>query len=138
MTKKTMKAFLIDPEKETVTEVLTDGKFESVYALIGTDCIDHFRWARDGMLWVDDVGLTKGPVHAFKWTGYDYPNPLPGRAVAFGLTEPHGDHCSPNISLEEFTKHVEFLGLIDPTVTPIQDGNRLELRIDYKKIETAT
>ena len=81
-----MRAILIDPAKQTVTEVDYDGDYQSIYKL--TDCTTFavpYALENEDALYVDDEGLLNGPVNFFTIGGY--PEPLAGKCLILGTDE---------------------------------------------------
>ena len=81
-----MRAILIDPAKQTVTEVDYDGDYQSIYKL--TDCTTFavpYVLENEDALYVDDEGLLNGPVNFF--TIWGYPEPLAGKCLILGTDE---------------------------------------------------
>lgn len=103
-----MKAYLIDPEAKTVTEVTYSGDYHEIYTHIGATTFDAVRFhdENDDTAYVDDEGLLKGPSHFFMFKG-DGHQPLAGKALILG-TDEEGDSVAPKITLEELTAMVEF------------------------------
>ena len=102
-----MKAFLIDPEKRTITEVDYDGHHKSIYKLIGADLFDTVRLSGSDVIFVDDEGLMKNPQHFFKLDGLT--SPLAGKGLVLG-TNNRGESISPKlVLLEDLQRWVTFI-----------------------------
>ena len=102
-----MKAFLIDPQAQTITEVEYSGDYTEIYKHIGADMFDVVRINRNGdCIFVDDEGLLKEPEHFFAHT--NYPNPLAGRGLVLG-TDDEGDSAPPKVTLEKLREDVVFV-----------------------------
>lgn len=105
-----MKAILIDPFNETVTEVEHNGDYKHIYALLShpdhpVDCFTVVRIEYDDAIFVDDEGLLKDPKHFFVLEGYD--QPLAGKGLVLG-TNVVGESVSPVSTLEDVRKRVSF------------------------------
>lgn len=103
-----MKAYLIDPFEQTITEVEHDGKLETIYALIqcgdsGFDLV-HFGTNRDG-IFVDDEGLYKKDQRYFVLEGF--PSPLAGRGLVTGCDD-EGETVAPKISLRHLVEKISW------------------------------
>lgn len=89
MTDKALRALLIDPVAQTVTETTCDPtKLENIYELIHADCFDIVtiqRRPRREMIFVDDMGQLKNSNHFFAVVGY--PNLLAGYGLVMGCDE---------------------------------------------------
>ena len=102
-----MKAFLIDPEKRTITEVDYDGHHKSIYKLIGADLFDTVRLSGSDVIFVDDEGLMKNPQHFFKLDGLT--SPLAGKGLVLG-TNNRGENISPKlVLLEDLQRWITFI-----------------------------
>ena len=109
-----MRAILIDPAKQTVTEVDYDGDYQSIYKL--TDCTTFtvpFVLENEDSLYVDDEGLW-GATHFFRIEGY--PDPLAGRGLILG-TDEDGKSVAAKSDIEDLGIHF---------VIPIQFPDHLE------------
>ena len=80
-----MRAILIDPAKQTITEVDYDGNWTSISTHI--DCTTFASavvFENEDTLYIDDEGLW-GATHFFRIEGY--PDPLAGRGLILGTNE---------------------------------------------------
>lgn len=105
-----MKAILIDPFNETVTEVEHNGDYRHIYELLShpehpVDCFTVVGIEHNDAIFVDDEGLLKDPKHFFVWE--DYAQPLAGRGLVLG-TNDEGDSISPKSKIEDVKKRVSF------------------------------
>ena len=92
---KKIKALLIDPEKETVTEVELEGGsklLDEMYRVIGCDCVDAVRHGlvisgrvKPDDIWVDDEGLLKDSKHF--WTLPYYNQWMAGKALIMAVDD---------------------------------------------------
>ena len=102
-----MKAFLIDPEQQTISEVDYDGEHHSIYKLIDADLFDVVRLAGSDVIFVDDEGLMKNPQHFFKLDGLT--SPLAGKGLVLG-TDRHGESTAPKlITLPDLQRLITFI-----------------------------
>ena len=104
-----MKAYLIDPVAETVTEVDHNGDYRQIYELIQAQpftCVG--LWDEGDAVYIDDEGLLNNPRYFFLLDGY--PQPLAGRGLVLGADE-EGESRSPKITLESLRKRVSFAQL---------------------------
>ena len=109
-----MRAILIDPAKQTVTEVDYDGDYQSIYKL--TDCTTFtvpFVLENEDALYVDDEGLW-GATDFFRIEGY--PDPLAGRGLILG-TDEDGKSVAAKSDIEDLGIHF---------VIPIQFPDHME------------
>jgi len=102
-----MKAFLIDPEFLTITEVDCDSSIQDIYRYIDADCFDCIRLNDENdTIYVDDNGLyTK---HHF-WRYGDYSNPIAGKGLVLGA-DYEGESTAPAVvTLESLKDTVVFI-----------------------------
>lgn len=97
------RAYLIDPEAETITEFEYSG-LESIYTALQCDTVyaATFNENRDSVF-IDDEGLLKNPTRFFCIEGY--PQPLAGRGLVCGL-DGEGETVEPTVGLEWLKAHV--------------------------------
>lgn len=107
-----MRAILIDPYNQTVTEqILVGDTLENYYVIIGCDLIDATPQAPDQQhtCYVDDEGLFKrtpeDPMIQTSW----HPEPLAGRALIVGFDPSTGASESATLSVEQIAQQVIFL-----------------------------
>ena len=100
-----MRAILIDPFNQTVTQIEYDGNFESIYKLIDADCFDCARITKMDGIFVDDGGLLKDPTHFFLHS--EYPSPLAGKGLIVGC-DYNGDSADTATNAEETKAKVRF------------------------------
>lgn len=82
-----MRALLIDPVEQTVTEVQCNpDNLQEIYKLIHADCFDMATIRRSSIwqetIFVDDMGLLKDTNYFFKVSGY--PQYLAGYGLLMG------------------------------------------------------
>lgn len=91
-----MRAFLIDPNNQTITEVDYSGDYKQIYDLIDCHTFDVVYVDENHCIYVDDEGLMK--PNLFFWFEDLMPTPLAGKALLLGedgkdatlaLPEPH-------------------------------------------------
>ena len=89
-----MKAFLIDPEQQSIVEInYDDSDYKNICRLINADLFDvvHLPGRANDVMYVDDTGLS-ADKRFFKMTGI--PTPIAGKALVLG-TDHKGDSTSP-------------------------------------------
>lgn len=105
-----MKAYLIDPEKQAITETTYDGNIETIRAALGPDvhAFDAARFNEHGdAVFVDDEGLLKNSEFFFQIEGY--PSPLAGRGFVLGCDMSTGESQPPSVDLDWLQDNVTFL-----------------------------
>lgn len=105
-----MKAILIDPFNETVTEVEHNGDYKNIYKLLShpehpVSLFTVVNIEHNDAIFLDDEGLLKDPKHFFVWEGYE--QPLAGKGLVLG-TNDEGDSISPVSTLNDIRKRVSF------------------------------
>ena len=101
-----MKAFLIDPEEQTIIEVEHDDTLQNIYKHIDADCFDMLRINnKNDVILVDDEGLYRKD-HYFRYKGAE--NPLAGKGLVLG-TNHQGESTAPTITLEQLQDNVTFI-----------------------------
>jgi hypothetical protein len=100
-----MKAILINPFNQTITEVEYSGNFKEIYKLIDCSTFDCINIDDDNTLFVDDEGLLQENRY-FHWK--DYTN-LAGKALIIGVDYQTGEDCDTSWSLQEVENMVEWL-----------------------------
>lgn len=94
----TMKAFLIDPSVQTITEVEYSGDYKQIYDLIDCHTFDVVYIDESHCIYVDDEGLMK--PNLFFWLEGLTPTPLAGKALVLG-TDDEGESIAPTIELPD-------------------------------------
>jgi|SRR5262245_5640795 len=127
-----MRAILIDPEMRTVSYIqLPRDAVEEMHTIIGCEGLDHMTISdMHDSLWVDDMGLRKGPVYAFKLPIAR--DPIPGRAIVIGADEA-GRTCPPFFPIDILRREIEWLGRIVPEVNWFEEGNRHYAVVTYAR-----
>lgn len=115
-----MKAMLIDPVDETVTEIDTPADYYTVRELIGCE-IASATYPRKELprliCWIDDLGLMHDEV-APLWQINGVTSVLAGRGLLLGLDDGEGDHCDCPFSRDDVEHNIrwrpdlEFKGLV--------------------------
>lgn len=106
-----MKAYLIDPTNQTVTQVEHDGSLQDLYAHTRCQCIDAVRINEQGdCVFVDDEGLLNGAGYThgpFMLTRGERRMPLMGYGLVLGSTI-EGESTDPACTLDEVKALVSF------------------------------
>ena len=94
-----MKAYLINPQDQTVIQVEYSGDYQQIYQHINAPLftVATFNEAGDSVF-IDDEGLFNGDNEFFVIDGY--PQPLAGRGLVLGCNE-DGDSVEPSITLDQ-------------------------------------
>lgn len=115
-----MKAYLIDPTAQTVSQVEYDGNYKSIYKLIDCDTFTTVLLADDNdAIFVDDEGLLKdepGPFFNLK----GYPQPLAGKGLVLGADN-EGESVEPTATLDQIKDMISF----EQPAVPPQPGFRV-------------
>ena len=103
-----MKAYLIDPFAQTITEVEYSGDYKQIYSLIDADLFTTATFNEHGdTVFVDDEGLINGkPQEFFLVRGY--PTPLAGKGLILG-TDEDGESVEPSITLDQCRALVDWI-----------------------------
>lgn len=103
-----MRAFLIDPFKQEVTEVNYSGDFRQIYDLIDAQTFDVARLNTKGDgIYVDDEGLCAEDVRFFQHKFY--PQPLAGKGLVLGCDMDTGESAPASMTLEQLADDVEWV-----------------------------
>ena len=100
-----MKAYLINAEARTITEV-TVGDYKTYYPLLGCDCFACVGIEDEDTIYVDDNGLLKPQQNFFLYDGYA--QPLAGNGLVLG-TNDEGESVEPKITLETLKSKITFM-----------------------------
>ncbi|CAB4197186.1 hypothetical protein UFOVP1304_60 [uncultured Caudovirales phage] len=101
-----MKAFLIDPVAESITEVEYSGEYQDIYPLIGAETFDVVTlYPNDDSAFIDDEGLLKSPE--FFWFHRNRRDPVAGCGLVLGV-DGEGDSIAPTVSREQLAKDIVF------------------------------
>lgn len=84
-----MRAILIDPEAQTVTDIDHAGKLEALYETLGCSTVERVPLLHGENLWCDEEGLLKQPHRPLFHIGHSPADPtyIAGKAVIFGEDE---------------------------------------------------
>ena len=105
-----LKAYLIDPTNQTVTEHQISGDYKEIQKLGQYRAFDVVRLDDGDGVFVDDEGLMNGTpqtIGMFLLTGTARSVALAGRGVVLGCDD-EGESQDANISLEALTAMVSF------------------------------
>lgn len=120
------KVIFINPEEQAVIEIeLPDLNLKTFYNLMDCDLITCVQINDTDDIVVDDEGLLKDNYHYLFNNGR-----LCGKSIIVS-TDDEGDWQSPNITVEEVTKHIKWLGYIKdgefnippPTIIGFKEGD---------------
>jgi len=103
-----MRAFLIDPFRQEVTEVNYSGDYKQICKLIDADLFDVARLnAKGDGIFVDDEGLYAEDQRFFQHKFY--PNPLAGKGLVLGCDMDTGESASASMTLEQLVDDIEWV-----------------------------
>lgn len=103
-----MRAYLIDPFNETVSEVAYGGNIDEIHRAIDCKiftCITLNSQA--DAVYIDEEGLTNGKYQDF-FKLRNYPDPLAGKAMVIG-TDEDGEAVSPAVTLDDLKRQIRFI-----------------------------
>lgn len=97
-----MKAVLIDPHTQSVTDVdlPEGGRLEEMRELIGCTTLTAITLESGDSLFLDDEGLY-APNQKFFALPEDYPEPLAGRGLVLGLNHSNGESIDAHFSSKD-------------------------------------
>jgi len=98
-----MKAILINPFEETITEVEYTGDYKQIYDLIDCRTFDCVRLCESDDLYVDDEGLLKDNRY-FSWSGRNFA----GKGLILAHND-EGESVGTTYDLHEVVDRVEWL-----------------------------
>lgn len=99
-----MRAILIDPDTETISEVDYNGDYRQIHKLIEASCFDLARIDACNSIYVDDEGMLVGKK-IFAYEGY----PLAGKGLVLGVDD-EGNSISPSLTLDQVKQAVRWHG----------------------------
>jgi len=106
-----MRAILINPQDETVTEVEWNGDYKHIYRLIDAACFDCVRLGdkAENTIYVDDEGLLNGKARDVGMFRVDGDNPayLAGKGLILA-TDKEGESVGTDLTLESVRAIVAF------------------------------
>ena len=106
-----MRAVLIDPYKEEVTEVDYNGDYKTIYPLIHCDTFTVVRLADDDDVLVDDEGLLKLNKDTRFFMLNDYPQPLAGYGLVTGINHDDGETVAAHHDADYYRRKTRFLDM---------------------------
>lgn len=108
---KTMRAILINPKDQTITEIEFIGDYKRIQQLIDADCFDCVRLGdeEENTIYVDDEGLINGVAQRVGMFRVDGDNPayLAGKGLILA-TDAEGESAATKLDIEELRKIVAF------------------------------
>lgn len=104
-----IKAVLIDPYKEEVTDVEYDGNYKSIYPLIHCDCFTTVSLGDDDVF-VDDEGLLKLTPGSKFFSVPTYPKPLAGYGLIIGCDD-EGESIDAKHNAAYYRPKIHFLDM---------------------------
>jgi len=125
-----MKAILIDPEIREVKYVYLprEERFarHAMCEIIGCNGMDYAAVSdMHDSIWVDEHGLLRmQPIHAFKLS--IQADPFAGKAIIVGADHNTGASKTPYVPIDMIQRDVQWLGLILPEVTTVQEPEKGE------------
>lgn len=126
---------LIDPQGRSIKPILcAEGDMDQT---IGVDVFDTFvlaqHPAQKDYVAVDDEGLARQePVYAFRFNNNpDFPRA--GRGLVFGVG-PGGATCGAQTSIGFLREHIEWLGLIVPSVQWVEDERGAVATVTWRAV----
>ena len=100
-----MRAILIDPFTQSISEVNYSGNFREIYEHIDAETFDVARISETDTVFVDDEGILKQIDAAFIIDGYHHP--LVGRGLVLG-SDAEGETVDCRMTIEEAMERVTF------------------------------
>ena len=129
------RAVLIDPELRSIVVLQIDVTLDAIHEQIGPN-LDSFALAEFDYsfdhAWVDDMGLTNGPVYAFLLSNRH--DPIAGRCLIVGVDRETRDRANALIPIGFLRANIEWLGKIKPEVTWDQNGPVTRSIVTYSKV----
>lgn len=111
-----MKGILINSAEQTISfvEVAKDengSSLQSMYNLIGCECVTCFGIDFNHDVWVDDEGLLNlNPITSKFFLYKGYPQPIAGNGLILGVDR-EGDTCDTTLTLSEIAEKITFMDL---------------------------
>jgi len=103
-----MKALLIDPHLQTVTEVEYGGVLEDLYRLTHCEIVEAVGIGKGDVVYVDEEGLFHDPAKQAFFVISDFHQPLAGYGLVVGVTGSGAD-ASPKTTLAQLRGRVSFV-----------------------------
>lgn len=137
---RTFRAIVIDPERHSIEETQLPANGGALRALIPRDedeGLDHFLLAEFDHSWDDawvrDCGLVNGkPIHAVKFLGRH--DPVAGRIVILGVDKESRETCDACFALTTLHGVIDWLGLIKPETTWVQEESGARCVVTYERV----
>lgn len=104
-----MRALLINPEDQSITEITYDGNYKSLYDIIGNGCICFSAFATEfsnDTFYYDDEGLFHNNIGGIIYPGWA--SPIVGKIVVLG-SDDEGDTIAPISYIDEIKVGLRFL-----------------------------
>jgi hypothetical protein len=103
-----MKAYLVNPFEQTITEVRYSGNYQQIYSHLDCDCFTVADFNEQGdCVFVDDEGLISGKHQEFFMID-GYPTPLAGMGLILG-TNQEGESTAPSITIDQARAMVQWV-----------------------------
>lgn len=102
-----MRAILIDPYAQTISEVEHDGDYKQIYELIGAGTFDLVRVDRTNAIYIDDEGLLTADDNTRYFGLKGYGQPIAGKGLMLGADE-MGETIAATLTKEEVEALVEW------------------------------
>ena len=104
-----MRAILIDPSTQTITEVDYNGDYKQIYTFIDAASFDCVQLNESDTIYVDDEGLLNDAVSRISMFRVDGDNPayLAGKGLVLGTNE-EGESIGTELSLVALSNIVAF------------------------------
>lgn len=107
---RVIKAVLIDPYKEEVTDVEYDASnYKNIYPLLRCDIFTMIKLADEDDLFIDDEGLLKVNDETKFFMHDAYPQPLAGYGLIVGADEDTGDSVAVHHDAAYYRPRIRFL-----------------------------
>ena len=106
-----IKAVLIDPYKEEITDVEYSGDYKQIYKLIQADCFTAVSLGDNDDVFVDDEGLMKVGVFTKFFLIGGYPQPLAGYGLILGLNPDDGESVEAHHDAAYYAPKIKFLNV---------------------------
>ena len=105
-----MKAILIDPFDESVSEVDYNGDYKEISNLINCGPIDCVSLDDTNDIYIDDEGLLKNPTRYFRIFSYKTMriSTLAGKGLILGHND-EGESIATTLDVNEYAKTIQFL-----------------------------
>lgn len=122
-----MIAYLVDPDKETVTEVQHNGDWREINTLIGSQYFEAYSLYKNGdTVYVGDEAALHATPDS-KYFIFHSPRcyPFLGKGLILG-SFPDGESRNPQTSIDTIRKHV-FFGKASPEIKSAIDKSKIKV-----------